>query len=44
MQHTKKWLAAMLAAAIVLSDCGGMTVLATEDTTARETSVSENTR
>ena len=43
MQHTKKWLAAMLAAAIVLSDCGGMTVLATEDTNARETSVSENT-
>ena len=43
MQRTKKWLAAMLAAAITLSDCGGMTVLATEDTIATETSISENT-
>ncbi|MBD5508394.1 MAG: hypothetical protein HDR05_10205 [Lachnospiraceae bacterium] len=43
MRHTKNWLAALLAAAIVISDCGGMTVLATEAAIATETSISENT-
>lgn len=42
MQHTKRWLAALLAMTMTLSDCGGMTVLATENTTTAETSVSEN--
>lgn len=42
MQHKKRWLAAVLAAAMTLSDFGGMTVLATEDTNAAEASASEN--
>lgn len=42
MQHTKRWLAAALTIAITLSDCGSFTVLATENTTAAEASVSEN--
>ena len=46
MQHTKKWLSAVLAVTIAvtmaLSDCTGMTVLATEDITTGGASVSEN--
>lgn len=42
MQHTKRWLAAMLAMTIILSDCSGFTALATENSTAAEASVSEN--
>ncbi|MBD5490782.1 MAG: hypothetical protein HDR16_01230 [Lachnospiraceae bacterium] len=46
MQHTKKWLSAVLAVTIAvtmaLSDCAGMTVLATEDITTGGASVSEN--
>ena len=43
MQHTKRWLAAVLAMTMTLSDCGGMTVLATENTAAlEEDSVSDN--
>lgn len=43
MQHTKRWLAAVLAMTMALSDCGGMTILATENTAAvEEDSVSDN--
>lgn len=43
MLNRKKWLASVLALAIALGDCGGMTVSATEDTIATESAVSENT-
>lgn len=42
MQHLKRWLAAVLAMTMMLSDCGGLTVLATENSIATEATVSEN--
>lgn len=42
MQHTKRWLAALLAATITVSDCSGMTVLATENDDTPISAVSEN--
>lgn len=42
LQNGKKWLASVLALTIALGDCGGMTVLATEDTVATKSAVSEN--
>lgn len=42
LQNEKKWLASVLALTIALGDCGGMTVLATEDTVATKSAVSEN--
>lgn len=42
MQHTKRWLAAVLAVTITLSDCGGMTVFATENDDTALSSISEN--
>ncbi|MDE6406022.1 MAG: Ig-like domain-containing protein, partial [Lachnospiraceae bacterium] len=43
MHIRKRWLAFMLTTAIALSECGGMTVFATEDAVTGETTVSENT-
>lgn len=42
MQHTKRWLAAVLAMTMALSDCGGITVFATENDDTTISSVSEN--
>ncbi|MDE7177308.1 MAG: right-handed parallel beta-helix repeat-containing protein [Lachnospiraceae bacterium] len=42
MQHMKRWLAAVLAVTLTLSDCGAMTVLATENDDTSISSVSEN--
>lgn len=42
MRMMKRWLALIFSMSIVLSDCGGITVFATEDAIAFEESVSEN--
>lgn len=42
MQHTKRWLALVLAMTMTLNDSGSLAVLATENTSSAEISVSEN--
>ncbi len=42
MWNRKRWLASMLAIAVALGDCGGMTALAVENDAAVESAVSEN--
>lgn len=42
MRNKNTWLASMLAIAIALSDCGGITILAAENTIQAESTVSEN--
>lgn len=43
IRNRKRWLASVLTLAIALGECGGMTILAAEDTAATESAVSENT-